>query len=62
MDGLEAMRQIRLQDGLSEVPIIALTALTMKGDQEKCLAAGANRYLSKPVKLKQLTLLIQELL
>jgi predicted ATPase/signal transduction histidine kinase/CheY-like chemotaxis protein len=56
MDGLTATQKIR---EFSHVPIIALTALAMTGDKEQCLAAGANEYLSKPVKLKQLTMMIQ---
>ncbi|MBE7381467.1 MAG: PAS domain S-box protein [Leptolyngbya sp. SIO1E4] len=60
MDGLEAMQHIRKIPSLADVPIIALTALAMKGDRERCLAAGATDYLSKPVKLKQLASLIQE--
>jgi CheY-like chemotaxis protein len=44
------------------VPIIALTALAMTGDRDRCIGAGANEYLSKPVKLKQLTTIIQQLL
>jgi signal transduction histidine kinase len=62
MDGFEAMKQIRSNRTLADVPIVALTALAMAGDREKCLAAGANDYLSKPVKLKQLTNIIQQLL
>ena len=62
MDGLEAMKHIRLAPNLVNVPIIALTALAMAGDRERCLEAGANDYMTKPVKLKQLTILIQELL
>jgi PAS domain S-box-containing protein len=62
MDGLEAIRQIRLNSDLTNLPIIALTALAMAGDQEKCLAAGANKYLSKPLKLKLLVNTIQQLL
>ncbi|PZO38323.1 MAG: hypothetical protein DCF19_16730 [Pseudanabaena frigida] len=62
MDGLEATKQIRLDPNLANIPIIALTALAMEGDREKCLAAGANDYLSKPVKLKQLANIIQQFL
>ena len=62
VDGLEAIRQIRGDRNLANVPIIALTALAMDGDRERCLAAGANDYLSKPIKLKQLVITIQQLL
>ncbi len=61
-DGLEAIRQIRVDPTLADVPIIALTALAMAGDRERCLESGANHYLTKPVKLKQLTETIEQLL
>jgi two-component system CheB/CheR fusion protein len=56
LDGLEVIRLIRVDDDqdLANIPIIAVTALTMRGDEERCLAAGANDYLSKPVSLKTL--------
>lgn len=54
LDGIETTRRIRTQLGLSHIPIIALTALAMAGDRERCLEAGMNGYLSKPVKLKEL--------
>ncbi|OUL22137.1 hypothetical protein BV372_30890 [Nostoc sp. T09] len=62
VDGLKAMRRIRKDRQFVDVPIIALTALAMPGDREICLAAGANEYLTKPVKLKQLVITIQQLL
>jgi PAS domain S-box-containing protein len=54
MDGLQAIRRIREDDELKETPIIALTALAMPGDRDRCLAAGANEYLAKPVHLRLL--------
>jgi PAS domain S-box-containing protein len=58
MDGLEATRYIRADAKLSHIPIIALTALAMPGDRERCLSVGANEYMVKPVSLKQLLHLI----
>ncbi len=60
MDGLEATRWIRAEASLRSVPIIALTALAMPGDREKCLAVGATDYLNKPVSLKKLVNLIAQ--
>jgi CheY-like chemotaxis protein len=62
MDGLESTKQIRRNPELVNIPIIALTALAMPNDREKCIEAGANDYITKPVKLKQLYTLIQQLL
>lgn len=59
MDGLEAMRQIRSHSQLTHIPIIALTALAMPEDSERCRLAGANEHLLKPVRLTQLVSLIQ---
>jgi signal transduction histidine kinase len=54
MNGLDVTRKIRSNGSLADIPIIALTVLTMPGDRELCLEAGANEYLSKPVQFKQL--------
>lgn len=62
LDGLEAIRQIRQNPALANVPIVALTALAMPGDRERCLAAGADDYISKPIRLKHLAQLISTLL
>lgn len=62
MDGLEAIRRIRANNQLAHTSIIALTALAMSGDREKCLAAGANAYISKPISLKGLITAIGSLL
>lgn len=60
MDGLEAIQRLRAITDFATTPILALTALVMPGDRERCFAAGANAYLSKPVSLKQLVTLIDE--
>ena len=62
MDGYEAMREIRAQRSFREVPIIALTARAMPEEQEKCMAAGANDYLNKPVDIERLLTLLRVLL
>ena len=52
-DGLEAIRLIRSDFAIKDVPIIALTAMTMPGDRERCLAAGASEFIRKPFKIQQ---------
>ena len=65
MDGYEASRQVREGDAgkLNQtIPIIALTANAMEGDKEKCLAAGMDGYLSKPIQLAKLKIVLEEYL
>ncbi|WP_353570154.1 response regulator [Candidatus Albibeggiatoa sp. nov. BB20] len=59
MDGFEAIHRIREKTHYHKVPIIALTAKAMKGDATKCIEAGANDYLSKPVDTDKLLSLIR---
>ncbi len=62
VNGFEATRRLRADPRFASVPIIALTAFAMPGDRERCLAAGMNEYLSKPVKLKELKQMIERFL
>jgi len=59
MDGYEATALIRQDPRWKKLPIIAVTAKAMKDDQERCLAAGANDYLAKPIDLDRLFSLIR---
>jgi PAS domain S-box-containing protein len=63
MDGLQATALIRQREQISgkHIPIIALTAYAMKGDRERCLAAGMDSYLSKPIRYQDLLETIQRL-
>jgi CheY-like chemotaxis protein/anti-sigma regulatory factor (Ser/Thr protein kinase) len=62
MNGLEAMARLRGDMRFAATPIIALTALAMPGDRERCLLAGASEYMSKPVSLKALKQTIEHFL
>jgi CheY-like chemotaxis protein len=59
MDGYDTMRAIRKNDRFKTLPIITLTAKAMKGDRDKCLAAGASDYITKPVDVAQLLSLMR---
>jgi CheY-like chemotaxis protein/nitrogen-specific signal transduction histidine kinase len=60
LDGISAIESIRANPDINNIPIVALTALAMIGDREKCLAVGANEYLAKPVQLSHLVTVIQK--
>ena len=53
MDGYEMLRVLRQDDDLKDIPVIAVTARAMKGDDTKCLEAGASDYIPKPIDLKK---------
>ncbi|MBN2245936.1 MAG: response regulator [Candidatus Aminicenantes bacterium] len=59
MDGYEAIREIRKQKKFQNLPVIAVTAKAMRGDRNKCIEAGANDYLAKPVNTEKLFSLLR---
>ena len=63
MDGFEATAVIRMNEKLSgfHTPVVAMTAHALKGDRERCLEAGMDAYLSKPIRFKELIETIENL-
>ncbi|HYG14640.1 MAG TPA: response regulator [Bacteroidia bacterium] len=59
MDGYEAIPKIRELENRKKLPVIAVTAQAMIGDREKCLQAGANDYISKPVNVDKLLAMLE---
>ncbi|RXK86332.1 response regulator [Filimonas effusa] len=62
IDGYEAIPRIKQLETSAELPVIAVTAQAMNGDRERCLAAGADGYVSKPVDIDLLVNLMNELI
>ena len=62
LNGIEAIERMQEDEAIPDIPTIALTALDMPGDRERCLAAGACDYLNKPVSLKALNAVIEKFL
>lgn len=62
MDGYEAIKHFKSIDAYKHIPIVAVTAKAMAGDKEKCIAAGADDYISKPVDVDVLMQLLKQYL
>jgi len=62
MDGYEAIGKMKSDEELKNIPVIAVTAQAMVGDREKCVEAGADGYISKPVNVDELLRLINKLI
>lgn len=62
MDGYEAIGKMKSNTTLQKIPVIAITAQAMTGDREKCLEAGADGYISKPVNVDELLVLLNKLI
>ena len=60
IDGVEALSRLRADDRTASIPVLAVTAQAMQGDRERCLAAGFDGYLSKPVDVAELIQAVRE--
>jgi CheY-like chemotaxis protein len=62
IDGLELTRRIKADPATASIPVVAITAYAMSGDEEKALQAGCDAYVSKPIDTRSLPLLIRSIL
>lgn len=62
MDGLEVAGKLRRMPAFRRTSIIAITAYAMRGDKERCIKAGCDAYMSKPIDTRELTVLVAEML
>ena len=62
MDGYEAIKKMKSDAAMNSIPVVAITAQAMTGDREKCLEAGADGYISKPVDVTELVKLLNKLM
>jgi two-component system, cell cycle response regulator DivK len=60
MDGLEALKRLRLDERTASIPVLAITAQAMKGDRERFMEAGFDGYLSKPLDIDELLVTIEQ--
>ncbi len=62
MDGLEATRRMKANPATAAIPVVAITAHAMTGDEERILACGCAGYISKPINTRELALMVREFL
>ena len=62
MDGYEAIKKMKSSEKLKNIPVMAITAQAMTGDREKCLEAGADGYISKPVNIDELMEILNKII
>ena len=62
IDGYEATRRIKADDRFKDIPLVAVTAHSMRGDQDKAIAAGCDVYVTKPINGEELLALVEKLL
>ncbi len=62
MDGIEAMKEIRSMEGFNSIPVVAITASAMVGDEERILSEGFDGYISKPINTEELVRVVKGLI